>query len=175
MTMIALYPGTFDPIHLGHVDIIVRAARLFSRLVVGVYDEPAKRLMFSVEERVALAQASLAQVPKIRVVPYSGLTVRVARQVGAQVIVRGLRMLSDFELEYRMALANHELDATIEVMCLITHQPHAGLSSTLVKEIALLGGDVSTMVSPAVAARLREIRDDKDHRVRPTQPDSARY
>ena len=154
MNHIAIYPGTFDPIHLGHVDIASRAASIFDELVVAVYDRPAKSLMFTVEERVDLACQALADLPNVRVAPYGGLTVDYARQVGAQAIVRGLRVISDFELEYQMALTNRQLAPEIEFVCLMTRQSHAFLSSSIVKEIALLRGNVSEMIPSCVLAAL---------------------
>jgi pantetheine-phosphate adenylyltransferase len=158
LTRVVLYPGTFDPIHLGHVDIATRASRIFDELLVAVYDRPAKDLLFTVEERVALARQALADLPNLRVIPYGGLTVEFARQVGAHAIVRGLRVISDFELEYQMALTNSQLAPEIEFVCLMTRQAHAFLSSSIVKEVALLGGNVSGMVPPHVAAALEEKR-----------------
>jgi pantetheine-phosphate adenylyltransferase len=159
---IAIYPGTFDPVHLGHVDIAARAATIFDELIVAVYDQPAKTLMFGIEERVALACEALDHVANLSVASYGGLTVAFAREVGAHVIVRGLRAISDFELEYQMALTNSQLAPEIEFVCLMTREAHAFLSSSIVKEVALLGGDVSTMVPGPVAARLgakrRELR-----------------
>jgi pantetheine-phosphate adenylyltransferase len=155
---VALFPGTFDPVHLGHIDIATRAATIFDELIVAVYDRPAKSLLFSVEERVELARQALAKLSNLRVVPYGGLTVEFARQIGAQVIVRGLRVISDFELEYQMALTNRQLAPEIEFVCLMTHQAHAFLSSSIVKEVALLGGDVSGMVPPHVASAVAEKR-----------------
>ena len=162
MTRIAIYPGTYDPIHLGHVDIATRAANIFDELVVAVYDRPAKSLLFTVEERVALASQALAGLAEVRAVPYGGLTVEFARQVGAQVIVRGLRVISDFELEYQMALTNRQLAPEVEFVCLMTRQAHAFLSSSIVKEIALLGGNVSGMVPPHVAAALETKRRERE-------------
>jgi len=156
LTRVAVYPGTFDPIHLGHVDIASRACNIFDELVVAVYDRPAKRLLFTVEERVALARQALAGLSNLRVVPYGGLTVEFAQQTGAQAIVRGLRVISDFELEYQMALINRQLGPGVESVCLMTRQAHAFLSSSIVKEIALLGGDVSGMVPPHVVTALAE-------------------
>jgi pantetheine-phosphate adenylyltransferase len=156
LTHIALYPGTFDPIHFGHMDIAIRAAGIFDELVVAVYDRPAKSVLFTVEERVALARQALADQPNLRVVPYGGLTVEFARRIGARAIVRGLRVISDFELEYQMALTTVQLAPEVEFVCLMTRQAHAFLSSSIVKEIALLDGDVSGMVPPHVAAALAE-------------------
>jgi len=158
LTRIAVYPGSFDPIQYGHIDISLRAARLFDELVVGVYDRPDKNLLFNIEERVALARQALAEQPNIRVVPYGILTVDFARQVGAEVIVRGLRVVSDFEYEYQMALTNYQLAPGIESVCLMTRQDHAFMSSSIVKQIALLGGDVSSMVPPHVALALEAKR-----------------
>jgi len=161
----ALFPGTFDPIHYGHMDIAERATRLFDEVVVAVYDKPLKTLFFSPDERIALVEESVAINPKIRVTGYSGLTVEYAKKIGAQVIVRGLRVFSDFEFEFRMALANHRLLPEIEYMALITAEEHTFLSSTTVREIASLGGDVSSMVPPHVDKALKEIlskRDDND-------------
>ncbi len=156
MNHIAIYPGTFDPIHLGHVDIATRSAHIFDELIVAVYDRPAKNLMFTIEERVLLANQALAALPNVSVVPYGGLTVGFARQVGAQAVVRGLRVISDFEWEYQMALTNRQLAPEIEFVCLMTRQAHAFLSSSIVKEVALLNGDVSKMAPPHVAAVLKE-------------------
>lgn len=154
----AIYPGTFDPIHLGHVDIATRSAAIFDELVVAVYDRPAKSLLFTAEERVALASEALQEIPNVRVSAYGGLTVEFARQVGAQVIIRGLRVVSDFEWEYQMALTNHQLAPEIEFVCLMTRQEHAFLSSSIVKEVALLGGDVAQMAPPNVVVALMQKR-----------------
>jgi pantetheine-phosphate adenylyltransferase len=162
LTRIAIYPGTFDPIHLGHVDIATRAANIFDELVVAVYDQPAKHLMFTIQERVELARQSLSDMTNVRVAPYGGLTVDFARQIGAQTIVRGLRVISDFELEYQMALTNRQLAPEIEFVCLMTRQSQAFLSSSIVKEIALLKGDVSRMVPPQVGAALETKRQERE-------------
>jgi pantetheine-phosphate adenylyltransferase len=151
----ALFPGTFDPIHYGHIDIAERATRLFDEVVMAVYDKPLKSLLFSPEERIGLVTESFKENSKITVMGYSGLTVKFARQVDAQVIVRGLRVFSDFEFEFRMGLANQRLASDIETVAFITAEEHTFLSSSTVKEIASLFGDVSSMVPPHVEKALK--------------------
>lgn len=151
----ALFPGTFDPIHYGHMDIALRAVRLFDEVIMAVYDRPLKSLMFGPEERMALVTEALRDQPRIKVMGYSGLTIDFARKMQAQVIVRGLRVFSDFEFEFRMALANQRIGTDIETVALITAEQHTFLSSSTVKEIATLGGDVSSMVPPFVDKALR--------------------
>ena len=164
----ALFPGTFDPVHYGHIDIATRAARLFDEVVVAVYDRPLKSLLFLPEERIALVTQALQDVPRIRVVSYSGMTVDFCRQIGAQVIVRGLRVFSDFEFEFRMALANHRLAPDIESIALITAEEQTFLSSSTVREIASLGGDVSSMVPAYVNEALKnKLKNLSDQQVRP--------
>ncbi|HID89914.1 MAG TPA: pantetheine-phosphate adenylyltransferase [Anaerolineae bacterium] len=158
MTCRAIYPGTFDPIHLGHMDIAARATEIFDHLIVAVYERPAKNLLFTAEERVALAREALKDLPNVEVKAYDGLTVEFARQVGAKAIVRGLRVISDFELEYQMALTNRQLAPEVEFVCLMTRQEYAFLSSSILKEVALLGGDVSGMAPPNVVAVLARKR-----------------
>lgn len=149
-----LFPGTFDPIHFGHIDIAERATHLFDEVVVAVYDRPLKSLLFSPEERIQLVQETLAGMSHITVMAYSGLTVSFARKIGAKAIVRGLRVFSDFEYEFRMALANNRLEAEIDTIALITSEQNTFLSASTVKEIASLGGDVSSMVPKHVQLAL---------------------
>ena len=164
----AVFPGTFDPIHYGHIDIATRAARFFDEVVVAVYDRPLKSLLFLPEERIALVTQALKDEPRIRIVSYSGMTVDFCRKIGAQVIVRGLRVFSDFEFEFRMALANHRLAPDIESIALITAEEHSFLSASTVREIASLGGDVSSMVPAYVEAALKlKLKDMGDQQVRP--------
>ena len=152
----AVFPGTFDPIHYGHIDIARRAARLFNELVIAVYDRPLKSLLFSPEQRISMVRQTFVQDESIKVMGYSGLTVDFCHTIGAEVIVRGLRVFSDFEYEFRMALANHRLAADIEVIALITAEEHTFLSSSTVREIASLKGDVNSMVPPHVEVALHD-------------------
>jgi pantetheine-phosphate adenylyltransferase len=157
----AVFPGTFDPIHFGHIDIAKRAARLFDEFVMAVYNKPLKSLLFPPEERIALVEQAFQGQTKVKVMGYSGLTVEFCHSIGAQVIVRGLRVFSDFEYEFRMALANHRLAPDIELISLITAEEHTFLSSSTVREIASLGGDISSMVpkhvEQALHARFTEL------------------
>lgn len=153
---IALYPGTFDPIHFGHVDIARRAASIFEKVIVGVYARPLKNLMFSTPERVALVEEALRDIPNITIQAYDGLTVEFAHRIGAGVIIRGLRVTYDFELEYQMAMTNKKLAPDVETVCLMTDESHAFLSSSVVKEVASVGGCVEQMVPPHVQNALRE-------------------
>ncbi len=157
MKILAVYPGTFDPIHFGHIDVVQRAAALFDELLVAVYDKPLKSLVFSPEERMALVERSVAELglAHVRVTGYSGLTVEFCRKVNAKVMVRGLRVFSDFEHEFRMGLANHRLAPGIETVALITREEHSFVSSTTVREIASLGGDVSSLVPAHVREALK--------------------
>ena len=150
----ALYPGSFDPVTNGHVDIARRAARIFDTLVIGVYDAPPKRLLFETQERVELFQLSLEDIPNVKVIPYKGLTVHLAEKLGAQVLVRGLRASSDFEFEFEMAMMNRNMSPDIEVVCLMTRLDYQFLSSSLLKEAFALGGDVSNLIPPHVKKAL---------------------
>lgn len=156
----AIYPATFDPITLGHVDIATRAAALFTELVVGVYDRPIKNLLFSAQERWQMTRDVLAHLPNVRVERYQSLTVEFAHQQQARVIVRGLRVVSDFEWEFQLALTNRRLDSGVDTVCLMAAQEYLFLSSSVVKEVAFAGGDVSDMVPPQVLEPLyRRIRE----------------
>lgn len=157
-TIRAVYPGTFDPVHNGHIDIISRAALLFHHVIVGVYshERAIKPVLFSVEERLAMIEEALNGHENVTIVPFSGLTAHFADSVGAQVIVRGLRVFSDFEFEFRMAIANRRLVPGLDQVTLMTREENMFLSSTIVREIASLQGDVSSMVPPHVAAALAE-------------------
>lgn len=150
----ALFPATFDPIHNGHIDIVRRAVKLFDEVVVSVYEMPQKSILLSTGDRVKLVEEAFADQKKIKVTTYNSLTVDYCREVGAQVIVRGLRVFSDFEYEFRMALANRQLAPDIETIALITSKEHSFLSSTTVREVASLGGDVSSMVPDFVKTAL---------------------
>jgi pantetheine-phosphate adenylyltransferase len=150
----AIYAGSFDPITLGHLDIIQRGASIFDQLVVGVYDRPEKRLLFSTEERVRMAEQAVASLKNVRVQSYSGLTVDFAKQVGAQVMVRGLRMSSDFEREFEMAMMNKKLAPELELVCFMASLQYQFLSSSLLKEVAELGGCLEEMVPNHVAKAL---------------------
>lgn len=154
--IIALYPGSFDPITNGHIDIAVRAASLFDKLIIGVYDRPEKRLLFSVEERVELARKSVANLKNVQVQPYSGLTVAFAKKIGAKVMVRGLRMSSDFEWEFEMEMMNKKLDPDLETICFMSSLQYQFLSSSLLKEVAQLKGCLDNMVPEHVAIALRK-------------------
>jgi pantetheine-phosphate adenylyltransferase len=151
---IAIYAGSFDPLTLGHLDIIQRGASIFDELIVGVYDRPEKRLLFSTEERVRMAQQAVAGLKNVRVQPYSGLTVDFAKEMGAQVMVRGLRMSSDFEREFEMAMMNKKLAPELELVCFMASLQYQFLSSSLLKEVAQLGGCLEEMVPDHVAKAL---------------------
>jgi pantetheine-phosphate adenylyltransferase len=151
----ALYPGSFNPVHYGHLDIARRALRLFDTVIVAVYMHPGKQHLFDAEERVALIREALKDEPRIRVASYSQLTVDYAREVDAQAIVRGLRVFSDFELEFRMALANRRLAPDIELVSFIAAEEHLHISSSTIREIASLGGDVASMTPPHVVEALQ--------------------
>jgi pantetheine-phosphate adenylyltransferase len=150
-----VYPGTFDPAHYGHIDIITRAARVFDEVIVAVSHRPAqKNVLFTVQERETMLQNALKDLKNVTVASFEGLTVDYVRKVGAFAIIRGLRVFSDFELEFRMALANRRLAPELEVVTFIADERHIHISSSTVREIASFGGDVSWMVPPEISAAL---------------------
>lgn len=151
---LAVYPASLDPIHNGHIDIALRAAKIFEQVIVAIYASPKKKLLFSVDERVALAQKAFAAYDNIQVAQYSELTVNYAKSVGAMALIRGLRVFSDFEFEFRMGLANKKLAPEIETISIMTDEKHLHISSSTIREIAELGGDVSSMVPPFIVEAL---------------------
>jgi pantetheine-phosphate adenylyltransferase len=153
---IAIYPGSFDPVHNGHIEIARRAAKLFERVVWAAYDRPLKNLLFDEQERLEFMRQAARDIPNLEVRSYHGLTVAFARQMGATAIVRGLRATHDFEIEYQMALTNHQQAPEIDTVCLMTGTSYAFLSSSILKEVALAGGDISEMVPPFVAPKLKQ-------------------
>jgi pantetheine-phosphate adenylyltransferase len=159
----AIFPGTFDPIHYGHIDIARRACELFDELIVAVYDKPLKNLVFPAVERLEMVEKAFENDSKIKVMPFSGLIVNFCRDVDARVIIRGLRVFSDFEHEFRMAHANKRLEPVVEYLLLVTSEEHTFLSSTIVREIAALEGDVSSMVPPHVERALKTLFLDEDN------------
>jgi len=161
----ALYPGTFDPPTRGHLDVIRRAARLFDELVIAVAAHPTKQPVFSLTERLELVRELVREMPHVHVTPLEGMTVACAKTVGAEVIVRGIRTLSDFDYEFQMALANRMLDESVETLFILAAPEHSSISSSLIKEAASLGADVSAFVPESVARRLHEkLRPQKQRR-----------
>jgi pantetheine-phosphate adenylyltransferase len=156
MGLTALCPGTFDPVTNGHLDIIERAGQRFDAVVVGVLDNPAKAPLFGVEDRVQMLKHVTSAMPNVSVASFSGLLVETAKNLGADVVVKGLRAVTDFEYEIQMAQMNHAL-AGVETLFMTTSPAWSFLSSSLVKEVARFGGDVSGLVPPVVAERLREV------------------
>jgi len=151
----AIYPGSFDPITNGHLDIVKRASSIFEKVIIGVYDIPQKSLLFSVEERVDMARKAVTEYKNVEVVSYSGITVEFTRKTKAQVLVRGLRASSDFEREFEMALMNKKLAPDIELVCFMANLRYQFLSSSLLKEIIQLGGNLDDMMPPHVSAALK--------------------
>ncbi len=156
MARIAVYPASLDPIHLGHIDIAVRAANIFDHVIVAVYVTPKKNVLFTVEERVALAEKCFEGYNNIEVASFAGLTVSYVQQVGAMAIVRGLRVFGDFEFEFRMGMANKKLAPNIETVAILADEKFMHISSSTVREIAELGGNVTSMVPSHVAQALME-------------------
>lgn len=152
---IAVYPGSFDPVTNGHLDIATRAVQLFDTVIMAVYDRPNKNLLFSTEERVALLREATNHLPSIRVETYSGMTVSYVRSTGARAIIRGLRSASDFESEFRMAQINRSLEPDIDVVLLMAGHQYTFCSSSMVREIASLGGDISWLVPTNVVPALQ--------------------
>ena len=153
---IAIYPGTFDPITNGHLDIAARASKLFEKVVIGVYDTPAKDILFTTKERVDLVRQAITGLPNVNVQSFTGLTVDFANEVGAKAIVRGLRIVTDFEREFEMSMMNKKLSPDLELVCLMTNLQYQFLSSSLLKEVASLGGDIESLVPEPVALALRK-------------------
>ena len=151
----ALYPGSFDPVHNGHVDIVERASKLFDEFIVGVYDAPPKDLMFTTEERVELFNKSVGHLENVRVQPFVGLAPNVARELGAAFIVRGLRAGFDFELEFEMALMWRSLAPDIDVVCMMSSLEYQFVYSSRIKEVAKLGGNIDSLVPDHVSAALK--------------------
>ena len=147
----ALYPGSFDPVTLGHLDVAARAAALFEKVIVAVYSRPAKDVAFDDDERVELFAKAVLHLPNVEVTRFEGLVVRMAQEVGASVIVRGLRSGANFEYEYDMAFMNRKLAPEIDMVSFMTSQEYMFISSSLLKEVARLGGDIASMVPPHVA------------------------
>ena len=153
---IAIYPGTFDPITNGHLDIVSRAARLFDKIIIGVYERSNKHLLFTNEERVDLVKRAVVNIPNVEVKSFCGLAVDFAKREKAQVMIRGLRMNADFEREFEMALMNRKLAPELDLFCLMASQEYQFLSSSLLKEVALLDGNINDLVPEHVAEALRK-------------------
>ena len=154
---IALYPASLDPIHYGHIDVAVRAARFFDQLVIGIYANPDKKaVLFDVDERVELAKEVFKKYPAISVAKYNVLTVQYAESVGAVALVRGLRVFGDFEFEFRMGMANKKLAPQLETIMILADEQFMHISSSTIREIAQLGGDVSSMAPPIISEALRK-------------------
>jgi len=156
LARIAVYPASLDPIHFGHIDIAVRATHIFDHVIVAVYVTPKKNVLFSVAERVALAEKCFEGYNNIEVAFFSGLAVNYVQQVGAIAIVRGLRVFGDFEFEFRMGMANKKLAPNVETVAILADEKFMHISSSTVREIAELGGNVTSMVPPHVAQALTE-------------------
>ncbi|TME79223.1 MAG: pantetheine-phosphate adenylyltransferase [Chloroflexi bacterium] len=160
----ALYPGSFDPLTHGHLDIVDRAARIFDRVVIAVLENPSKQPLFTTDERVRMIRESLGERPGVEVSTFDGLTIGFARQVGARVIVRGLRAVSDFESEFQMALMNRRLEPEVTTVFIPTSLRHLFLSSSLIKELAEFGGDISEFVPTSVVEPLKQRLTSREHK-----------
>ena len=152
---IAVYPGSFDPITNGHIDIAARASKLFDKIIIGIFETPKKHVVFTTKERVELAREAVIHLPNVEVVSFSVLTVHFARQVNAKVMVRGLRMSADFEREFEMAMMNKKLYPELELACFMASQKYQFLSSTLLREVASLQGDITDLVPECVVEALK--------------------
>jgi len=152
----AIYPGTFDPVTHGHTDLVARAARVFDRVVVAIAESPHKKPLFSLARRIEMTESVVGHIENVEVVGFDTLLIEFARETGANVLVRGLRAVSDFEYEFQLASMNRHLQPEIETMFLTPDENYSFISSSLVKEIARLGGDVSSFVSDGVSAALKE-------------------
>ena len=157
----AVYPGSFDPVTFGHLDIITRSAKLVDELIVGVLVNNAKSPLFSVEERVKILEKTVENIPNVKVIPFEGLLVEFVRKMEAQMVVRGLRAITDFEYELQMAQTNHKLEPDLETIFLTTGLEYSYLSSSTVKEVAAFGGDISQFVPHIVIERMQEKMDKK--------------
>ena len=154
----AIYPGSFDPVHFGHLDVIRRSTHLFSDLIIAVAASKSKGPLFSVEDRIAMLRETLGDDPAITILPLEGLLVDFARAHGVFTVIRGLRAVSDFEFEFQMALMNRKLEPRLETVYLTPKEDYTYLSSRIMKEVARFGGDVSQLAPPCVAERLAQMR-----------------
>ncbi len=152
----AFYPGSFDPVHNGHIDVVTRASNLFDEVIIGIYDAPPKSLMFDTVERLNLFEDSLANVNNIKVIPFTGLAPDMAHEVGAKVILRGLRAGFDFEQEFEMALMWRNLTPDIDVICMMSSLEHQFIYSSRIKEVARLGANINNLVPKHVANAIQD-------------------
>ena len=152
----AIYPGSFDPVTFGHLDIIIRSSKIVDELIIGVLMNKAKSPLFSVEERVKMLKEVTKDLDNVKVVPFDGLLVEFARQQKARLVIRGLRAITDFEYEIQMSQTNHKLEPEVETMFLTTNLKYSYLSSTIVREVAAFGGDISQFVPETVAKSIKE-------------------
>ncbi len=157
----AIYPGSFDPVTLGHLDIIKRSASMVDELIVGVLNNKAKSPLFSVEERVKMLGEVTKEMPNVKVIPFAGLLVDFARQTESKMIIRGLRAITDFEYELQMSQMNHKLEENVETVFLTTNLEYSFLSSSMVKEVAAFGGDISQLVPDIIVDRIYEKMNEK--------------
>ena len=152
----AFYPGSFDPVHNGHIDVAIRASNLFDEVIIGIYDAPPKSLMFSTVERLNLFKDSLTNVNNVKIIPFTGLAPDVAKEVGAKVILRGLRAGFDFEQEFEMALMWRNLTPDIDVICMMSSLEHQFIYSSRIKEVARLGANINNLVPKHVANAIQD-------------------